>query len=294
MSYRQRKLSFRSESAQGATEYIIAVILIAIVLIVAVRQFGQSTRCQFSDAAQQIDFGAEGLEGCPPPDELAMGGGEEPPTEAGPPPPPPPASPAPPPPPAPAANPPPATGSSGGSQPPPIQPPLGAPPPAPAPAPAPPPSPAPPPNTVKNPVPPPKPIAPPPPVPPGSDPIRHHVGDGKCDPALCGGGLKNEGVTYNKPVQINRDQAQAAGIAYVKISVWASGIDYTNNYLKLTGVILGALRNGYNEFIVPITQFPSGSSGSNISIEAGFSGLDPRGAGYDDFEFWNLSVTWHP
>ena len=45
----------RSENGQGLAEYIIIVILVAIIVLVAVRLFGKSVLNQFGNATQQID-----------------------------------------------------------------------------------------------------------------------------------------------------------------------------------------------------------------------------------------------
>ncbi len=93
------------EEGQGLSEFIIIVILVAIIVLVSVRLFGRSVRCQFSDTAQQVDNGSSGLGDCeggtpasPPP--------EEPEPDPEPPLPPlPPVPPAPPPPPPPSPTP---------------------------------------------------------------------------------------------------------------------------------------------------------------------------------------------
>ena len=53
----------RNERGQGLAEYIIIVILVAIIVLVAVRLFGKSVFNQFSNATQQVDD----LENNPPP-----------------------------------------------------------------------------------------------------------------------------------------------------------------------------------------------------------------------------------
>lgn len=45
----------RDEKGQGLAEYIIIVILVAIIVLVAVRLFGKSVFNQFSNATQQVD-----------------------------------------------------------------------------------------------------------------------------------------------------------------------------------------------------------------------------------------------
>ena len=45
----------RNERGQGMAEYIIIVILVAIIVLVAVRIFGRSVFNQFGNATQQID-----------------------------------------------------------------------------------------------------------------------------------------------------------------------------------------------------------------------------------------------
>ncbi len=96
---------------QGAAEYIIGIILVAIIVLVAVRHFGSSVKCQFDSASQQIDGGAGlGSEDCTSETDLSDSSTDsEPPPAVEPPGPPPPPAPAPPPPaPAPPAPPPPA------------------------------------------------------------------------------------------------------------------------------------------------------------------------------------------
>jgi pilus assembly protein Flp/PilA len=45
----------KDERGQGLAEYIIIVILVAIIVLVAVRLFGKSVFNQFGNATQQID-----------------------------------------------------------------------------------------------------------------------------------------------------------------------------------------------------------------------------------------------
>ena len=47
--------SVSNERGQGLAEYIIIVILVAIIVLVAVRLFGKSVLNQFGNATQQID-----------------------------------------------------------------------------------------------------------------------------------------------------------------------------------------------------------------------------------------------
>jgi len=53
MRYLQKRL--RDQKGQGMTEYIIIAILIAIVVIVAVRSLGTSVSGKFNEAAQAVD-----------------------------------------------------------------------------------------------------------------------------------------------------------------------------------------------------------------------------------------------
>lgn len=46
---------FESEGGQGMAEYIIIVILVAIIVLVAIRLFGKSVFNQFKNATQQVD-----------------------------------------------------------------------------------------------------------------------------------------------------------------------------------------------------------------------------------------------
>ena len=105
-SFLSRCLTSRSERGQGLAEYIIIAILVALVVLVAVRLFGQSVYCRYLYATKQID-GVE-YAGC-----LAPSGSAEPnpddqttapddstqpqPPAPSPPPPPPPPPPSPPP-----------------------------------------------------------------------------------------------------------------------------------------------------------------------------------------------------
>lgn len=45
----------KNEQGQGMAEYIIIVILVAIIVLVAIRLFGQSVFNQFGNATQEID-----------------------------------------------------------------------------------------------------------------------------------------------------------------------------------------------------------------------------------------------
>ena len=45
----------RNEKGQGMAEYIIIVILVAIIVLVAIKLFGKSIFNQFSNAQQEID-----------------------------------------------------------------------------------------------------------------------------------------------------------------------------------------------------------------------------------------------
>jgi pilus assembly protein Flp/PilA len=55
MNLIQSKDLSRDERGQGLAEYIIIVILVAIIVLVAVRLFGKSVFNQFGNATQQID-----------------------------------------------------------------------------------------------------------------------------------------------------------------------------------------------------------------------------------------------
>lgn len=48
-------VSHKDERGQGMAEYIIIVILVAIIVLVAIRLFGKSVFNQFGNATQQID-----------------------------------------------------------------------------------------------------------------------------------------------------------------------------------------------------------------------------------------------
>lgn len=101
-----RPASRLSNSGQALAEYIIGVILIAIVVLVAVRMFGESAKCEYGSAGQQIDpSGTQFSDDDCPVSAAASSPGSQP-TAAedetepgGPPPPAPPPSPAPAPPP---------------------------------------------------------------------------------------------------------------------------------------------------------------------------------------------------
>ena len=82
------------ELGQGLTEFLIVVILVAIVVLVSVRLFGQSVKCEFLESADQLDSGGSGT-GCQTasgvtPDDPAPEPPPEPPVPPLPPPPPPP------------------------------------------------------------------------------------------------------------------------------------------------------------------------------------------------------------
>ena len=53
----------RNNRGQGLAEYIIIVILVAIIVLVAVRFFGKSVFNQFGNATQQIDTLGESSSG---------------------------------------------------------------------------------------------------------------------------------------------------------------------------------------------------------------------------------------
>ncbi len=89
-------------SGQGLTEFIVIVVLVALIVLVSVRIFGRSVSCQFTDASNKIDSVGEAGSNCPA--QAVVDDEPEPPL---PPPPLPPAPPAPPPPPPPTAAPPP-------------------------------------------------------------------------------------------------------------------------------------------------------------------------------------------
>lgn len=46
---------FRDEKGQGMAEYIIIVILVAIIVLVAIRLFGKSVFNQFENATKEVD-----------------------------------------------------------------------------------------------------------------------------------------------------------------------------------------------------------------------------------------------
>lgn len=48
-------LTRRDERGQGMAEYIIIVILVAIIVLVAIRLFGKSVYNQFSNATEAVD-----------------------------------------------------------------------------------------------------------------------------------------------------------------------------------------------------------------------------------------------
>lgn len=47
--------SIRSERGQGMAEYIIIVILVAIIVLVGIRLFGKSVINQFNNATEEVD-----------------------------------------------------------------------------------------------------------------------------------------------------------------------------------------------------------------------------------------------
>ena len=50
-----KQLLKRDERGQGMAEYIIIVILVAIIVLVAIRLFGRSIFNQFTNAQQEVD-----------------------------------------------------------------------------------------------------------------------------------------------------------------------------------------------------------------------------------------------
>ena len=53
----------KNERGQGMAEYIIIVILVAIIVLVAIRLFGKSVFNQFKNATQQVDTLESGTAG---------------------------------------------------------------------------------------------------------------------------------------------------------------------------------------------------------------------------------------
>ena len=51
----RRKSLLNNERGQGMAEYIIIVILVAIIVLVAIRFFGKSITNQFENATEEID-----------------------------------------------------------------------------------------------------------------------------------------------------------------------------------------------------------------------------------------------
>ncbi len=51
----EKKKLRKNERGQGMAEYIIIVILVAIIVLVAIRLFGKSVYNQFENATQQVD-----------------------------------------------------------------------------------------------------------------------------------------------------------------------------------------------------------------------------------------------
>ena len=139
------------------------------------------------------------------------------------------------------------------------------------------------------------PLSPPePPIPPGTDPLRHHVGDGLCSGPACGGNLAIEGLQFNKTFAVNLPAIESAGIQFVRISLLESGITFlpTNgahvgNSVSLNGQVIGTLVEGFNEFLVPVSALEDLNT---ITIQSASIG-NPNNLNFDDFEFFDLSVT---
>ncbi len=55
---------FLRPPGQGLTEFIVIVLLVAVVVLVSVRIFGHSIRCQFSNTSRQIDTDTEAHSDC--------------------------------------------------------------------------------------------------------------------------------------------------------------------------------------------------------------------------------------
>lgn len=66
-----------AQRGQGMTEFIIVTVLVAIVVLVAVRLFGKSVSCEFNDASNQINDGTTSVsdDGCVRGTDEAFGGG---------------------------------------------------------------------------------------------------------------------------------------------------------------------------------------------------------------------------
>ncbi|EKD28740.1 MAG: hypothetical protein ACD_79C00228G0006, partial [uncultured bacterium] len=158
-----------------------------------------------------------------------------------------------------------------------------------------------PPTTPPTPTTPPQPVtppAPPDPMPPNVDNRRHHVGDGNFSPGLGGGSLINEGTSYSTQFNVPLQQVKDANIKFVEIKIYIDGVSVDNppiykNKAYLNNAELGTLKNGYNIFKIPVEQFQSGTN--SIRINSAFTQQYYMGRmwnEYDDFEFWNLSVTY--
>ena len=54
------------ESGQGMAEYVIVIILVAILVIAAIRLFGRSVYCNYMNASREVDSAGSGgqIEGC--------------------------------------------------------------------------------------------------------------------------------------------------------------------------------------------------------------------------------------
>ncbi len=144
------------------------------------------------------------------------------------------------------------------------------------------------------PTPPAVPPPPAPPIPPGTDPVRHHLGDGRCTPPECGGMMTFEGTGYNKNFSVDTQAVHDAGIDFIRISFLTAGVTYVpgssanvTNAFQLNGQKLGNIVNGYNEFIVPASSLLNNNV-LTLNSSAVWAAGQPD---YDDYEFWDLSVT---
>ncbi|HQH28656.1 MAG TPA: hypothetical protein PLP17_14770, partial [Oligoflexia bacterium] len=102
---------------------------------------------------------------------------------------------------------------------------------------------------------------------------------------------------YNKSFSVNLQQLRAAGIEFVKITFYAAGVNLTNNFVEFNNippgtnpVALGTMKDGLNQFIIPVSQLQATNTISLLSGGTVVGGV----FNYDDIEFWDLSVTWHP
>ncbi len=145
------------------------------------------------------------------------------------------------------------------------------------------------------------------PVPLGSDNVRHHLGDGRYSGNAGGGNLQNEGLFYENNLGRvdNASSLIDEGYQFAIIKLKVDGVSGYTDPVGINGRVIGKLVNGENTFKVPISWFSNPNRENKLQIASTWSSNLPqtlpppavpnyggRTAECDDFEFWDLSVTW--